>query len=229
MALALDRRRVGGDKHGSGMIISHQHKFVFTAIPKTGTHAVRRALREHLGSEDQEQVGLFVEKRFDNEALAAIKHGHVTLAQLRPHMGSDVFANYLKFAFVRNPFDRFVSFCAFMTRENAEFERNARGVMRHFLTNPPEGLLFKPQNTFITDEAGSLLTDAIGRVEEMQRSYDAICARIGIPTAQLEQGVNASRHADYRSYYTPSLVDGVAALYARDLKLFGYTFEGAST
>ena len=34
---------------------------------------MRRALREHLGPEDQEQVGLFVEKRFDNEALAAIK------------------------------------------------------------------------------------------------------------------------------------------------------------
>jgi hypothetical protein len=62
----------------------------------------------------------------------------------------------------------------------------------------------------------------------MQRSYDAICARIGIPSATLEQGVNASRHQDYRSYYNPSLTDGVAALYARDLALFGYTFEGTS-
>jgi hypothetical protein len=62
----------------------------------------------------------------------------------------------------------------------------------------------------------------------MQRSYDELCARIGVPSAQLEAGVNASRHADYRSYYDPGLVDGVAALYARDLELFGYTFEGAS-
>ena len=212
------------------MILSHRHKFIFTAIPKTGTHAVRRALREHLGPEDQEQVGLFVEKRFDHEALAAIKHGHITLAQLRPHLAADVFAGYYKFAFVRNPFDRFVSYCAFMTRDKGEFERNPRGVMRHLLTNPPQGhLLFKPQHAFITDENSVLLTDAIGRVEEMQRSYDAICARIGIPSAALERGVNASRHQDYRSYYNPSLVDGVAALYARDLELFGYTFEGASS
>jgi hypothetical protein len=209
------------------MIISHQHKFVFTAIPKTGTHAVRRALREHLGPQDEEQVGLFVEKRFDNEALAAIKHGHVALAQLRPHMSPEAFAGYFKFAFVRNPFDRFISFCAFKTRDD-EFERNPRAVMRYFLENPPEGIWFKPQHSFISDEVGALLTDTVGRVEEMQRSYDAICARIGIPSAPLEQGVNASRHADYRSYYNPSLVDGVAALYARDLELFGYTFEGAS-
>jgi hypothetical protein len=211
------------------MIISHQHKFIFTAIPKTGTHAVRRALREHLGPQDQEQVGLFVQKRFDNETLAAIKHGHVTLAQLRPHLSPEAFASYFKFAFVRNPFDRFVSFCAFMTRDGGAFERNPRGVMRHFLERAPQDqVLFKPQHIFIVDENGALLTDAIGRVEEMQRSYETMCARIGVPSAELERDVNASRHEDYRSYYTPSLVDGVAALYARDLELFGYAFEGAA-
>ena len=30
------------------MIISHLHRFIFVAIPKTGTHSVRRALRAHL-------------------------------------------------------------------------------------------------------------------------------------------------------------------------------------
>ena len=45
------------------MIISHEHRFVFTAIPKTGTHSVRQALREHMSEADLEQVGLFVNKR----------------------------------------------------------------------------------------------------------------------------------------------------------------------
>ena len=44
------------------MIISHQHRFIFVAVPKTGTHSVRQALREHLDHEDIEQVGLFVNK-----------------------------------------------------------------------------------------------------------------------------------------------------------------------
>ena len=91
------------------MIISRQHRFIFTAIPKTGTHAVRQALREHLGPEDQEQVRLFVEKALPVPELAALRHGHISLQQLRPHMDAEEFAGFLKFAFVRNPVDRFVS------------------------------------------------------------------------------------------------------------------------
>lgn len=46
------------------MIISHLHRFIFVAVPKTGTHSVRQALREQMGDDDLEQVGLFVNKRF---------------------------------------------------------------------------------------------------------------------------------------------------------------------
>lgn len=207
------------------MIVSHQHRFVFAAIPKTGTHSVRQALREHMSADDLEQVGLFVNKRFPFEELAAIRHGHITLAQVRPYLGEEAFAGYFKFAFVRNPFDRFVSYCAFMTRENGAFERNPRQVMHRMLfeLRPMHHVLFQPQHTFVTDEAGQLLADHVGRVEEMQSSYDAICARIGVPSAALGQ-VNSSRRGDYRGYYTPELVDGVAQLYQRDLELFGYQF-----
>jgi hypothetical protein len=205
------------------MIISQQHKFIFTAIPKTGTHAVRRALREHLGPQDQEQVGLFVEKRFTVEALARIGHGHITLSEVRPYLAAE-FDRFLKFAFVRNPFDRFVSFCAFATRQDGAFEADPQRVMRGFLANPPAHILFRPQHTFVADADGRLLTDMIGRVEEMQLSYDAICQRIGIPSATLEK-VNTSRRNDYRGYYDDALIDGVAALYQRDLDLFGYSFE----
>jgi Sulfotransferase family len=212
------------------MIISHQHKFVFTAIPKTGTHAVRRALREHLGAEDGEQVGLFVQKRLPIAEIAAIGHGHISLSQIRPFLGEEAFARYFKFAFVRNPFDRFVSYCAFVTREDQAFLRNPREIMRYFLfkERPLDHLLFQHQHFFVTDENGALLTDAFGRVEQMQASYDAIAARLGLPTTPLEK-VNSSPRADYRGYYDHELIDGVAELYRRDLDLFGYDFEGVRT
>lgn len=207
------------------MIISHQHQFVFAAIPKTGTHSVRQALRHHLHAEDLEQVGLFVNKRFPFKELAEVKHGHITLQQIRPLMGEDDFSRYLKFAFVRNPFDRFVSYCAFMTRTTGAFLSNPQAVMRQILFHaPPEQhILFQPQHAFVTDAEGVLLADEIGRVEQMQASYDALCARIGIPGARLEQ-VNSSRRATYREYYDQALIDGVAQRYRRDLELFGYQF-----
>lgn len=207
------------------MIISHQHRFIFAAVPKTGTHSVRQALREHLSADDIEQVGLFVNKRFPFEELAAIRHGHLSLAQVRPYLDKDDFDGYFKFAFVRNPFDRFVSYCAFMTRGRDVFERSPQAVMHHFLfVEPPEQhILFQPQYTVLADAEGALLTDMVGRVEDMQSSYDAICARIGIPSRALDQ-VNSSKRGDYRAYYNEELKRGVAERYARDLQLFGYEF-----
>ena len=210
------------------VIVSHRHRFIFAAVPKTGTHSVRQALREQLGDGDVEQVGLFVNKRFPWAELAAIQHGHLSLRQLRPFLGEDAFARYLKFAFVRNPFDRFVSYCAFMLRDGDAFRLRPREVMRHFLFgDPPEHhILFQPQASLLLDENGkTLLTDMVGRVEDMQASYDAICARVGIASRPLER-VNGSRHGDYHQYYDQALIDGVAARYSQDLELFGYTFEG---
>ena len=207
------------------MIISSFHKFIFVAIPKTGTHAVRQALREHMGLDDLEQVGLFVEKKFPFPELARLRHGHLTLQQIRPYLDAESFGSFLKFAFVRNPFDRFISYCAFMTRDGGQFERDPKGVMRHFLfTAPPtQHLLFQPQHLFVTGPDGQLLADQIGRVETMQDSYDEICRLIGLASRPLET-VNASKRGSYRDYYDQQLIDGVARHYARDLELFGYEF-----
>ena len=208
------------------MIISQRHKFIFTAIPKTGTHSVRRALREHLAEGDHEQVGLFVQKRLPFAPLAALEHGHISLTQVRPFLNADWFATALKFAFVRNPFDRFVSYCAFTTRDDEAFLRRPQEVMRYFLfkERPLDHLLFQPQHTFVTDDDGRLLADVIGRVEDMQSSYDGVCQRLGVPGAVLDK-VNSSKHGTFRDYYDPELVEGVTDLYRRDLDLFGYSFE----
>ncbi|MGH6658178.1 MAG: sulfotransferase family 2 domain-containing protein [Sphingomicrobium sp.] len=206
------------------MILSAEHRYIFVAIPKTGTHAVRQALREHMGPNDIEQVGLFVTKRFPIPELAALGHGHLSLQQVRPYLKPEVFDGFFKFAFVRNPFDRFISYCSFVTRDDGEFERDPRKVMREIVEHPPlDHLLFQSQHMFLTDPKGKLLTDMVGRVETMQASYDAIAARIGIPTQPLDK-VNASKRGDYRSYYDETLVEGVAKIYARDLELFGYQF-----
>ncbi|WP_312160465.1 sulfotransferase family 2 domain-containing protein [Phenylobacterium sp.] len=211
------------------MIVSHRHRFIFAAVPKTGTHSVRQALREQLGDGDVEQVGLFVDKRFPWEELAAIRHGHLALRQVRPYLGEEAFGGYFKFAFVRNPFDRFVSYCAFMLRGGEAFQQRPQEVMRHFLFEAPPDhhILFQPQARLLVDEDGkTLLADEVGRVEDMQGSFDAICARIGIPSRRLDR-VNGTRRGDYRSYYDQALIDAVAARYAQDLELFGYSFEGA--
>jgi len=207
------------------MIISTLHQFIFAAIPKTGTHAVRRALREHMGPDDMEQVRLFEHRALPIPALARLQHGHISLQELRRHVSADQFERSFKFAFVRNPFDRFVSYCSFVTRSNGAFRADPARVMTHFSRNPPwNHILFRPQYSFIADADGELLADYVGRVETMQASYDTIAERIGIPSTQLER-VNATERRDYRTYYTPSLIGAVESLFRQDLEQFGYQFD----
>ena len=207
------------------MIVSHKHRFIFVAIPKTGTHSVRHGLREHLGPDDMEQARLFVEKSFPIPEIARMGHGHISFDEIRPFLGEEAFGDYYKFAFVRNPFDRFVSYCSFMTREHGDFDRDPQGTMRRILfeLRPLNHVHFQPQYTLLVDDRGELATDFIGRVETMQQSYDELCARIGIPGRALER-VNDSRRGDYRQYYDHALFEGVSRLYAGDLQRFGYGF-----
>ena len=173
---------------------------------------------------DMEQVGLFVQRKFPIADLAKLGHGHISLEQLRKFMDPAKFAEYFKFAFVRNPFDRFVSYCSFITREGNAFKTDPQKVMRRMLAEPPsEHVLFWPQSTFLADGEGNLLTDYVGRVETMQESFEFIASKIGIPAVQLEK-VNATERSAYRDYYDQELIDGVAKLYADDLRLFGYDF-----
>lgn len=174
---------------------------------------------------DLEQVALFVDKRFPFEDLARIGHGHLSLEQVRPYIGDEAFSAFFKFAFVRNPFDRFVSYCAFMSRRGHEFATDPRGVMKHILfrLKPEQHILFRPQHTFVVDASGRPLADFIGRVEDMQASYETICGKIGIPSRQLDR-VNSSGRNTYQDYYDAQLIDGVSSYYRKDLEMFGYDF-----
>jgi len=102
------------------MIISHKHKFIFVAVPRTGTHSVRFALRQHLGDEDLEQVNLFTRKRMPFPEIAQKQNGHITAQEIIPHIGEDIWNRYFKFGFVRNPWDRFISVCFFLYRRKSK-------------------------------------------------------------------------------------------------------------
>jgi len=127
---------------------------------------------------------------------------------------------------VRNPFDRFISYCAFVARTNGLFAANPRSFMRAILTQarPFDHILFRPQSDFVADANGRLMVDFIGRVEHLQADYDRICDRIGVPSIELER-VNESSHRDYREYFDEEIVAMVSKLYRADLELFDYAFD----
>ena len=205
------------------MIISHKHRFIFFAVPRTATHALRQALRPCLGADDWEQQALFGKQSIPVPGIAAIGHGHVSFQQLKDNLPAQTWSSYLKFGFVRNPFDRFVSTCFFLNRRNPDFAGNEVKFMRWAIGNERfrGRVLARPQYRLLTDENGALMMDYVGRYESLQESFDEICLRIGIAPSELGRR-NESRHRRYACYYDASLQQAVADWYRKDFELFGY-------
>jgi hypothetical protein len=206
------------------MIISHQHRFIFFAVPKTATHSIREALRLNIGPEDWEQQMLTGKQTLPIEALARLGHGHISVQQLMPHLSAEVFESYYKFGIVRNPYDRFVSACFFLNRENPSFSARALENMKELIRRPRfrQRLLILPQWQQLCDASATLRMDGLGRYEDLQDSYNDICRKIGISQTDLSVR-NSSSHEGFGQYYDEALSALVRQYYKEDFELFEYS------
>ena len=205
------------------VIISHKHGFIFFAVPRTATHALRQALRPHLGEDDWEQQALFGKQSIPVAGIAAIGHGHVSFRQARACLPAQTLSSYFKFGFVRNPFDRFVSTCFFLNRRNPGFAGNEVEFMRRAIARERfrQRVLARPQYRLLAGENDTPVMDYLGRYETLQDSFDEICRNIGLAPASLSRK-NESRHRSYECYYDAALKQAVAEYYRKDFELFGY-------
>lgn len=208
------------------MILSHSHKFIFFAVPRTGTHSTREALRPHLGKGDWEQQVLNGRHLAPISAIAEIGHGHISVQEIRSVIPENIWATYYKFAVVRNPFDRFVSVCSFLNRDNPEYKAQPTIWMKAALTRTRflGRVLVRPQYHQLCDFNNEVRLDFIGRYEDLQASIDRIFADLALPAVSLIQR-NASSHAHYQQYYDEELKEAVADHYREDLMQFNYEFQ----
>ena len=205
------------------MIYAESQKFIFFAVPKTGTHSVREALRPHLSSADWEQQLRYGEQLSPVPEIAAINHGHVSYRQLSSVVGSETLSRFFRFAFTRHPYDRFVSVCAFLARTDPSYKHNPTEWMKNALKRPQfcNRVLVASQHALLSDENGGLGLDFVGRYESLQVDFDAICDRLKLPQVPLAHR-NSSEHDSYEQLLDNGLRDALWERYEQDFLSFNY-------
>lgn len=208
------------------MIVSHKHRFIFVAVPRTGTQSIRAALRPHLDDGDWEQADWQAGKRLPIPEIAAIDHGHVTAMEMQPALDERAWREYFKFSFVRNPWERFVSCAFFKNTRRPFFLAQPRRYLKLLLESPStmSGLFYRPQLGFLGDAEDRLAVDYVGRFESLQDDFDRVCRQVGLPPTALTH-LNRSRHEPAGRYYDDELKRKVEQHYARDIRAFDYRFE----
>lgn len=218
-------------------ILSHDHRFLFLHIAKTGGRSVNLTLARHCP-----RLARFNTKKLNPKVDIL---GRRPGLEIRQHMTNSEWSDYFKFAFVRNPWDRAVSmyrhirsaeemrsdgklrYLEEITRrlnidsQSLSFEIFVKAVLRDRIF---DNYHWDKQILSLTDEAGKQIFDFVGRFENLQADFDTICRRIGFPLARLPHH-NKTRRKHYAEYYTAETRDIVATIYRNDIDTFGYEFE----
>lgn len=193
------------------MIVSFSRRFVFVHVPKTAGESITKALLPFLSRDDVVLCRPVYEQLAGFEPRGSWDK-HSGLARIRDACGPSV-GDFFSFGFVRNPWDRVVSYFHYLhpgrpfaggvSRE--EFERHVdRGPPRFPCWRSAAGL------------------DFVGRFESLERDFARVCERLGVE-ARLEK-TNASARGPYRQYFDDATRARVAERNADDLREYGYEF-----
>ena len=161
--------------------------------------------------------------------------------------GKEKFEEYFKFAFVRNPWDRFISLWVKFKEEvklqeqfNGLFDlhidynfKEPHELLKFLLLAHRKDLLlprwFKPQYEYVHDENLRVLTNYVGMYEKFQFSFDFLCDRIDVPHKTLPWSSEDHRRKKkdgkhYTEWYDDIMISAVAEIYHNDIRTWGYEF-----
>ena len=209
------------------MLLSESKRFLFVHVQKTAGTSITELLAPYALAPPATRWNRFVSDlgvRRDWRSFHFRRHA--PLARAEQVLPPELFGSLFKFAFVRNPWDRLVSWYAYILED--------RGHKRHqrirrlpdfatFLRNEA-GRRRRTQWWMLQDSAGRLAVDFVGRFERLEQDTAEVCTRLGIEPRPMPR-TQASLHQPYQSFYTPELVEFVARHWAPDIEAFGYRFQ----
>lgn len=209
--------------------MSKSRKFLFVHIQKTAGRSFEAVLKDNI-SDLENFMGT---------------HDHALWAKDKL---ADSWDDFYKVGFVRNPWDRLVSWYTMIKEKGTmTWKKRIFGMRRYndltqyVLTNSNsfEEFVYNCTDTiddidgrksilynqldYLSDAEGNLIVDFVGRFENIAEDSKKVFEYLGFPQASLPHK-NSSRHKNYRTYYTPETREEVRRRYSRDIEFFGYEF-----
>jgi Sulfotransferase family len=179
-------------------VLCHHYKCLFIHIPKTAGQSIEHIFLRQLGLTWETRAPLLLRYN-DRPELGPPMLMHLKAADYVRcrYMTEEQFGGYFKFAFVRNPWDRMVSFYRYLGLSNRmDFTPFVTTIFRNQIWNT--GAWFVgPQYEYVCNEQGELVADFIGTFENIQSDFDQICQKVGLG-AQAIPHLNPSTESERR-------------------------------
>ena len=230
------------------MIISHKYKFIFIKTEKTAGTSIEIALSEFCGPNDiitpitrpDEMIRKSMGYRGPQHYLAPLfsygprdlaffvlkgkkkkrYYNHINATEIRKSIGDDIWKNYFKFCFERNPWDRVVSFYYWCNK------KEPRQTLREFIdSNKSFRLRKRGYHAYTID--GTIAVDKICRYENLDEEMKDLTDRLNLPKIPVLPRAKSNIRLDKR-HYRKILNDEekkiIEKMFEKEIRLFGYEF-----
>jgi hypothetical protein len=233
------------------MISKPEYNFLYVAITRTGSEAMRGYLRTS-------GLGVNVPKNdhVTRNKVSWLHSGHYSALEWKTVLGEEDFNNRFKFTIVRSPWCKLVSHytaaCKYKQfgllksdRGSPErFNRWVKEVLTEHWVAPCYTLKYGPRAKdcdhertphwncldWITDDDGNIMVDFIGRHENHAEDYKKILGMIEqksgipipIPPVRTTNTSNIGR--GYQWYYNDESIELIRKYYKKDIEEFGYEY-----
>ena len=220
------------------MILSHKYKFIFIKAGRAAGTSTELALSTICGPHDiitpttdehiRREIGGAAPQNclktgsrgyeHPNDRDNLLFYNHIGAGDIRALVGAETWDAYFKFCIVRNPWDRAISACFFVTK-------GPRPPISAFLASPGNaGFLTDWRRYTINDRVA---VDHVAKYEDLQVELDEIGERLGFPH-RLRLPMAKAGHRTDRRPYREVLSDAdalrIAEVCGREIKEFGYRF-----
>lgn len=188
------------------LTVSDSPPFVWYRVAKAGTRSIFRFFRE-AGVAMRIENGIFL------------------------HTKPNLIGEHLKFAFVRNPWDRFVS-CFYdrvVDRNHFGFPSEEHQRMKNIsdFLDFVENLDVERCDVHLRLQSALIdlnNLDFLGRVENFDDDFPSLLSRLGLPLPERSPRENASSRPskNIEDVLRPAQIERVGKIYEKDIRLFGY-------
>lgn len=207
------------------MLVSESRGFLFVHVQKTAGTSLTRLLEPWALQPDAGRWNrLLSDAGLRRDWRKAYYRKHAPLRVAEKRLPAERFESIFKFAFVRNPWDRMVSWHRYVlaTPSHHLHQRTKAGDFDAFLQRVAQN----PQRSqwwMLVDSQGRLRLDFVGRFERLHDDVREVARRLELP--QLELAPAAAPPRDYRRPYSITGAELVAKTFASEIEHFGYRFD----
>lgn len=215
-------------------MICRKYKCIFIGVPKTGSTSIGKIIgyppKPHL---DISEIETKLKTCFPFDSFRGYRYVNGAYQKMMPQReiqkrGENIFQNYFKFGFVRNPWSRTVSLYlrneGLQLKDKMSFEEFVDWIQYSSDTCkfPSEK---KNQLDWFKNKQGEIAVDYIGKFETLEEDWEVISKKMGIKKTIPHENQNSlSSKKHYSEYYNSKTKEIIRQKFNVDVEHFEYSF-----